>query len=224
MKIKNLVVNYKKLLKDAVYDLKRKGYRHRQIPNILTATRLIAAPFFIIPAALIKNIPLLVISVTIFSLTDFVDGFVARKYNLTSELGRDLDAICDKVFALSLLIAASIFNPILLFNLLGEVIIAIINVREKLNNKEPRSLLVGKIKTWALYPLLGLAFLNEIISIPDIFQIFLAAATSMQMLTIASYIVKYEGKQEDALLDIDDKVNDEKEKIMKKIKKKKAEK
>ena len=224
MSIKNVLISYKKLIKEAINDLKTKGKRHKQIPNLLTSTRLIAAPFFIIPAAMQENILLLAIFVTVFSLTDFVDGYIARKYDLVSELGKDLDAICDKVFALSLLIAASIFNPILLCNLIAELIIAGINIREKIHNREPHSLLVGKIKTWALYPLLGLSFINEIVNIKDVFDIFLAAATSMQMLTIASYIVKYEGKQEEALLDIDDKVNDSKEKIIKKIKKKKTEK
>lgn len=221
METKKVLNSYKKLIKEAFTDLKTKGRRHKQIPNLLTSTRLIAAPFFIIPAAMKENIFLLAVFVTIFSLTDFIDGYIARKYNLVSELGKDLDAICDKVFALSLLIAASIFNPILLCNLIAEVIIAVINVREKMHNKKPRSLLVGKIKTWALYPLLGLSFINEITDITDVFDIFLAAATSMQMLTIASYIVKYEGKQEEALLDIDEEVKKEKEKIIKKVKSKK---
>lgn len=198
-----MLESYKYKIKDAFNDLKTKGRRHRQIPNILTSTRLIAAPFFIIPVAVTKNISLIVLFVTIFSLTDAFDGFIARKYNLTSELGKDLDAICDKVFALSLLIAASFFKPILLCNLAAEVVIAVINIREKLHNKDPKSLMVGKIKTWVLYPLLGLAFIDEIVNVNDIFNVFLAASISMQMLTITAYLVRYEGnKYEDTKEDI----------------------
>lgn len=191
MKVKRVLNYYKKEIKEAYLDLRTKGKRHRQIPNILTTTRLVAAPFFIIPAALCKNITLLVIFATFFSLTDSLDGFIAHRYNLVSDLGRDLDAICDKVFAFSLLIAVSIFNPILLFNMLAEAIIAFINIKEKLNNREPESVLIGKIKMWLLYPLLGISLLNQIINVQKIFVIFFVLTILIQILTIISYLIKY---------------------------------
>ena len=191
MKVYHVLSYYKKEINEAFLDLKIKGKRHRQIPNLLTATRLVAAPFFIIPAAICKNITLLVIFATFFSLTDALDGFIAHKYNLVSDLGRDLDAICDKVFAFSLLIAVSIFNPILLLNMLAEVIIALINIKEKLNNREPESVLTGKIKMWLLYPLLGISLLNQIINVKKILVIFFVLTFIMQILTIISYLIKY---------------------------------
>lgn len=192
MSIKNVLKNYKLLFKDALNDLKTKGKRHKQIPNILTLTRLIAAPLFIIPTAIAGNVPFIVIFTLLFSLTDAVDGFIARRYNLISELGKDLDAICDKFFAGTLLIAASCFSPILLFNLVGELVIAIINIKHKLDGKQPRSLYVGKIKTCVLYPLLGIGILNNFVNVESLFHVLLAATTSMQMLTITSYLLKYE--------------------------------
>lgn len=204
MDIKKVRNEYRKYFKEAFTDLKTKGRRHRQIPNILTSTRLIAAPFFIIPAALNKNLFWLVIFIVVFSFTDALDGFIARKYNLVSELGKDLDAICDKVFALSLLIAVSIFKPILLCNLVAEIIIAIINIREKIHNKKPRTLMVGKIKAWSLYILIGIAFINEFIDIEDVFNVIITATICMQMLTITSYLLKYEGHSDEApMLDLD---------------------
>lgn len=191
MKVNSVLNYYKKEIKDACLDLRTKGKRYRQLPNLLTATRLVAAPLFIIPSALFKNILLLVIFATFFSLTDALDGFIAHRYNLVSDLGRDLDAICDKVFAFSLLIAVSIFNPILLFNMLAEAIIALINIKEKLNNREPESVLTGKIKMWLLYPLLGVSLLNQIIDVKKIFIIFFVLTLIMQILTIICYLIKY---------------------------------
>lgn len=197
MKVKKTWNDYKKMFKEAFYDLKTKGRRYKQIPNLLTSTRLIAAPFFIIPAALHKSLFWLIIFVTAFSLTDALDGYVARKYKLVSELGKDLDAICDKVFALSLLISASIFKPVLVWNILAEVIIAIINIREKITDRKPKSLYVGKIKTWVLYPLLGLSFVDYITDVEEIFNVFMGATICMQMLTITFYLVKYENNTDE---------------------------
>ena len=192
MKVKNTWNDYKIKLKEAFTDLKTKGRRHRQIPNLLTASRLIAAPFFIIPAAINKSIFWIIVFITIFSLTDALDGYIARRYKLVSDLGKDLDAACDKVFALSLLISASIFKPVLIWNILAEVVIAIINVKEKINDKKPKSLYVGKIKAWVLYPLLGLAFVDSLTNVTEIFNVFMGATICMQMLTITFYLIKYE--------------------------------
>ena len=52
----------------------------------------------------------------IAALTDFVDGYVARKYDLVSDFGKMMDAIADKVLVnavLILLTAAGFINPII---------------------------------------------------------------------------------------------------------------
>lgn len=215
MDVKKTWNDYKRMFREAFTDLKTKGRRHRQIPNMLTATRLFAAPLFILPAALNKSLLWIVLFVTIFSLTDAFDGFIARRYGLVSDLGKDLDAICDKIFSLSLLVAASFFDPILLCNVLAEVVIAIINIRQKLTNKKPKSLYVGKIKTWVLYPLLGLAFAKVIVEeLQPVFEIFLVASVCMQMLTISFYLIKYEKNTDEK--DMVEIIEKEQKKIKKK--------
>lgn len=50
------------------------------------------------------------------SLTDFLDGYIARKYNMITDLGKMLDAIADKFLVNSVLIilaAQGLINPII---------------------------------------------------------------------------------------------------------------
>ena len=181
--------NYKKLFKEALDDLKTKGKRHNQIPNILTVLRL-TAPFFIIPAAFSGNIPLAMGLTAGFGLTDFVDGFIARKFNLTSELGKDLDAVCDKVFAGTLLIAASFANPILLCNLALEGAISGINIYKSIKGEEVHSTFVGKVKTWALFSLAGFGLVAPLLNANIPLAALVGLTSAMQGLTIMSYITK----------------------------------
>lgn len=189
-RVKELQKDYKKLIDEAILDLKTKGRRSRQIPNILTVAR-IFAPFFIIPAAIFHNVILICIFVVIFSITDAFDGYIARKYNFVSELGKDLDAICDKVFAVTLLLAASFFEPVLIINFLLELAIASVNMKAKLKRYNPSSHLMGKAKTCFLYILIGLGFLNDYINILELFVSMFLMTTIMQLTTTITYMFKY---------------------------------
>ena len=62
-----------------------------QIPNLLSGFRLIAAPFLLGLAWMgYADLFLLLLSLSLFS--DSVDGFIARRLNVTSELGTRLDS------------------------------------------------------------------------------------------------------------------------------------
>ena len=69
-------------------------------PNKLTIARMIATPIFM-AVMLIEAIPYrFLISLILFaaaSLTDMIDGKMARKYNLVTDFGKFLDPLADKM-------------------------------------------------------------------------------------------------------------------------------
>lgn len=181
---------YKKDISEAIEELKTPGKRHRQIPNILTASRLLA-PLAILPAAFSGNVPLTAGLALGFGLTDCVDGAIARKFDLQSDLGKDLDAVTDKVFVGTLLIASAFFNPILLCNLGLEGAIAAINVKQKMSGKETGSTMIGKYKTWAVFGLAALGLIAPEVGLSTLVNVLALGTAAMQGLTIGSYLTKY---------------------------------
>lgn len=76
------------------------------LPNKLTISRIIMIPVFIVFFYL--NFPgHFFVALAVFciaSITDLLDGKIARKYNLVTDLGKFLDPIADKVLVLSALV------------------------------------------------------------------------------------------------------------------------
>lgn len=71
------------------------------IPNVLSIIRILLVAVFCIsyfrPGMLVFALIIIIIS----GITDLLDGYIARKYNQISDLGKILDPIADKLFQLS---------------------------------------------------------------------------------------------------------------------------
>ncbi|WP_297487620.1 CDP-diacylglycerol--glycerol-3-phosphate 3-phosphatidyltransferase [uncultured Cetobacterium sp.] len=81
------------------------------LPNKLTAIRLILAiPFiyFLQESSVGSNgemYRLIAFAIFMFaSLTDWLDGYIARKYNLITDLGKIMDPLADKILVISALV------------------------------------------------------------------------------------------------------------------------
>ena len=188
---KTTTTNYKKQIKEAINDLKTPGKRKKQIPNLLTASRLLS-PLLIIPAALTGATTVAAIEAAIFGFTDLIDGHLARKWEAKSELGADLDAFTDKIFAGTLLIAGTIFNPVLISNIILEMAIAGVNIKQKLSGNESGSTMIGKAKTWILFALGGLGVIAPALELaPAVIPGVALATAALQGATLVSYLNKY---------------------------------
>lgn len=181
----------KKMIKDFFGDFKlqvrdiKNGNIKRQIPNMLTFSRALS-PFIIIPAMLLGEIKIAIGALIFFAITDFLDGKIARKYNYVSDFGVKLDAVCDKIFAMSLVIPAVFECYILLFNLILEIVISYTNLLSEAKGNHPRSTIIGKIKTTLLSITLILIYIPK----TDIKIIFVASIVTIicQVITLIKYI------------------------------------
>lgn len=66
------------------------------IPNMLTVLRIVLLPF-IAWAYLNDKMTIAIILLLISGISDVLDGFIARKFNMTTALGKVLDPISDKL-------------------------------------------------------------------------------------------------------------------------------
>lgn len=120
------------------------------LPNILTGFRIIFTPIIIF-LGFSKQIKLVILLAIIAALTDLIDGKLARKWNVVSELGAKLDAVADKIFAIGLSICLTSLFPILWIGVLLELVLAICNLIFYYKSKKTETLWIGKIKTTILF-------------------------------------------------------------------------
>ena len=86
---------------------------HKNIPNILSIFRILMSPLFIL--FMIQDDPYYrIVSfflIVIVSITDFLDGYYARTFNLITNLGKYLDPIADKLFILTVFFTLHFLLP-----------------------------------------------------------------------------------------------------------------
>ena len=142
------------------------------VPNILSFSRI----FFVIPIIIFFENDLYIYSFLCFvvaSVTDFFDGYFARKNNLASDFGAFLDLLADKVFVSVILIWMT-FNFDNFFILISSILIVtreisisylrLFIISKLKNTAEVSSDLLGKYKTTFQMIGLGLILISPITS------------------------------------------------------------
>ena len=144
------------------------------LPNLITLFRFFSAIYlFFYYSPQDFKVSILVLIIAIIGLSDSLDGIVARRYNLVSELGVILDPLTDRVVFIILLFWLNIFIPtnliytILLREflvLLGSLYVLIKGLKINVSSK-------GKFATVLLFINICLFVINSSMSIPFLNQL-----------------------------------------------------
>lgn len=124
------------------------------IPNILTALRVISVPFFIY-FILSPNITYRIIAFALFalaSITDLIDGYLARKWNQETEFGKFMDPLADKALVLGafitfLFLSDQVQGWMVLCIVGRDMLITALRYLAIHRGKSLRTSMFGKIKT-----------------------------------------------------------------------------
>lgn len=164
-----------------------------QFIQFLTLFRIIVAPIIFIMVAVFHFYGVAIVLFILASISDYWDGFLARKYNLQSDIGAILDPIADKILITFLVIALSIDLASPFIGLIGGIIImrefwvsALREINSRSGNTSVTSVsFLAKIKTTLQFItfssyLLGLFIGNSLLIFTSDFLLFLALIITMQ--------------------------------------------
>ena len=90
---------------------KRRVSMPTSIPNLITLGRILLVPI-VIWAIASEQMELAFAVFIVAGVSDAVDGFLAKRFNMTSELGALLDPLADKALLVSIYIALGIWHAI----------------------------------------------------------------------------------------------------------------
>ncbi len=170
------------------------------LPNKITMLRIILIPFFafFMLADLGENAKYIAAAIFIVaSLTDTLDGYIARKYNLVSNFGKFMDPLADKLLVSTALICFLDVpgNPMPVWAVIIIISREFIISGFRLVASDAGLVLAaswwGKIKTvvqMIMSILLIVNFDGEIINIVE--YVFIYAAVALTVISLADYLIK----------------------------------
>lgn len=184
------------------------------LPNKITTFRMICVIFVVAFLLLPINwtvIPCLNIGVNyliawiiflVASISDMVDGKIARKYNLITDYGKLMDPIADKMLVNSALIILSVVGPIRIpvictvIMVARDIVVDAIRMNAVKKNKVIAANIFGKLKT--VFQMVALIFvmindfgLSDLLTLPNylkIGQILIYLATAMSFISGVIYV------------------------------------
>ncbi len=160
--------------------------------NKLTVFRIILIPIFVFvflsPFSYHNVIALFVFVLAGF--TDFLDGFIARKYNMKTKVGTVLDPLADKLMLMALIVSLRIKDLIPIWVLVvivsKEILMILFGLLLYKKDFIIPSNIIGKLSTTLFYIAIGLLILNVKWSI-----FLLYSAILLSIIAFISYFIAY---------------------------------
>lgn len=168
------------------------------IPNLITLGRILLVPV-IIWAITSGQMAVAFVLFFIAGLSDAVDGFLAKRFNMQSEIGAMLDPLADKCLLVSIYVALGIVAEIprwlvILVVSRDIIIIGAVIVSWLVDRPIPmKPLMVSKLNTVAqvFYAGLMLASLGFGFKATPLDTILMAAVTVLTLLSVCFYLVEW---------------------------------
>ena len=147
-----------------------------KLPNLLTIFRIIMSA--VLYLLYVRNFPppgflspiLLFIIYVVIALTDLVDGIIARKFNMVTELGKELDPMADKVLVFLMFFAfyrISLLPPWVIIPIFArDIFVNYLRKRSKALEITFKTSNVAKAKT-----AIQMTFIGAVLAIPAIMDL-----------------------------------------------------
>ncbi|MDA0771497.1 MAG: CDP-diacylglycerol--glycerol-3-phosphate 3-phosphatidyltransferase [Cyanobacteria bacterium] len=141
----------------------------KSLANNLTISRIILAPIILLLLVSSQYLYALILFI-LAALTDYFDGYIARKYEQESQMGGILDPIADKLVIIPCLIffsCSGLLNPLLVGILASrDIAVTVIRLKDlKKHEVYDKANMMGKLKTVLSFVILSLAMLIHITAI-----------------------------------------------------------
>ena len=161
--------------------------------QFLTYFRILIAPIIFLLITLFDSYAWALLLFLLASISDYWDGFLARKYDLESVFGAILDPIADKILIIFLILALTLELSSIFIGMIGGIMLvrefwvgALRDLNARQGNSDATQVtFMAKVKTsvqfitFSFY-LLGLALNNSLILFLSNFFLFIAFITTLQ--------------------------------------------
>lgn len=171
------------------------------IPNLLGYFRILLLPFIVwryLTANSIVEFHTAAVIIGISGITDFLDGFIARKFNMITELGKIVDPVADKLTQAAIVFSLSFrfkwLIPVVVLFVIKESFMGIMGVvllkRGKMLNGAKW---FGKVSTAVLYVVMFILILIPNIK-EQIANLLIVLSGALLLVSFTRYIPVYKKK------------------------------
>jgi cardiolipin synthase len=168
------------------------------IPNLITLGRILLVPI-VVWAISSGTMWIAFVLFVVAGISDAVDGFLAKRYNMTTELGRYLDPLADKALIVSIYLALGINGTIprwLVILVVSRDILIVGGIMLSWLMGDPlkiKPLWVSKLNTAAqiVFACLVLGSIGFEIKADLLIEVTMVVVTCTTLLSIAAYVVEW---------------------------------